>query len=87
MAPPSRPVTLTAEQVDELNQKLSCLRHDINNHLSLMVAAIELIRTKPQMAERMMSTLVEQPPKIAGAMGRFSTEFERTFGVARSKLA
>jgi hypothetical protein len=87
MAPPSRPVTLTAEQVDELNQKLSCLRHDINNHLSLMVAAIELIRTKPQMAERMMSTLIEQPPKIAGAMGRFSTEFERTFGVARSKLA
>jgi cob(I)alamin adenosyltransferase len=87
MAPPSRPITLTAEQVDELNQKLSSLRHDINNHLSLMIAAIELIRTKPQMAERMMCTLVEQPSKIAVALGKFSTEFERTFGVARSKLA
>ncbi|HXP60131.1 MAG TPA: hypothetical protein VN829_06540 [Dongiaceae bacterium] len=87
MAPPSRPVTMTAEQVDELNHKLSSLRHDINNHLSLMIAAIELIRTKPQMAERMMSTLVEQPSRIAGAMNKFSTEFEQTFGAARSKLS
>jgi len=87
MAPPSRPVTLIAEQVVELNQKLSCLRHDINNHLSVMIEAIELTRTKPQMAERMISTLVEQPSKIAGALHRFSTEFEQTFGVARPKLA
>ena len=87
MAPPSRPVNLTAEQVDELNRKLSFLRHDINNHLSLMIAAIELIRTKPQMAERMMSTLVEQPSKIAGELNRFSVEFEQIFGVARSRPA
>jgi hypothetical protein len=39
------------------------------------------------MAERMMNTLVEQPPKIAEAMGKFSTEFERIFGVSRSKPA
>jgi cob(I)alamin adenosyltransferase len=87
MAPPSRPVTLTAEQVDKLNQKLSFLRHDINNHLSLMIAAIELIRTKPQMAERMMSTLVEQPSKISKALNKFSADFEQTFGVARTKLS
>jgi CRISPR/Cas system-associated endonuclease Cas1 len=86
MAPPSRPVTLTAEQVEELNHKLSFLRHDINNHLSLMIAAIELIRTRPQMAERMMTTLVEQPAKIAGTLNKFCAEFEQTFGVARSKL-
>jgi cob(I)alamin adenosyltransferase len=80
MSSPSRPVTLTAEQVDELNQKLSCLRHDINNHLSLMIAAIELIRTRPQMAERMMATLVEQPSKIANALTKFSGEFEQALG-------
>jgi CRISPR/Cas system-associated endonuclease Cas1 len=85
MAPPSRPVNLTAEQVDKLNQKLSFLRHDINNHLSLIIAAIELIRTKPQMAERMMNTLVEQPPKIAGALDKFSADFEQTFGAARTE--
>ncbi|MGA2865502.1 MAG: hypothetical protein ABSF95_13595 [Verrucomicrobiota bacterium] len=76
---------MTAEQVDELHQKLSDLRHDVNNHLSLIMAAIELIRTKPHMAERMMATLVEQPPKIASALDKFSAEFERSFSVTPPK--
>ena len=74
---PSQPVTLTAEQLADLNRKLSAMRHDINNQLSLIIAAAELIRHKPQTAERMMATLVEQPPKIADALLKFSTEFER----------
>ena len=80
---PSQPVTLTVEQIGELNGKLSSMRHDINNQLSLIIAAVELIRHKPQTAERMMATLVEQPPKIADALLRFSGEFERTFGITR----
>ncbi len=83
MALPSQPVTLSVEQLDELNRKLSTARHDINNHLSLIMAAIELMRTKPQMAERMMATLVEQPPKIATALSQFSAEFERMLGITR----
>ncbi len=84
---PSEPVNLTVEQVQELNQKLSSLRHDINNHLSLIMAATELIRHKPQMAERMMDTLVEQPPKITAAISKFSAEFETTFGITRRVAA
>ena len=60
------------------------MRHDINNHLSLVVAALELIRHKPQMAERMITTVSEQPPKITDALNKFSAEFERTFGITRS---
>jgi hypothetical protein len=59
------------------------MRHDINNHLSLVMAAVELIRYKPEMAERMMATLVEQPPKITECLRTFSTEFERVFGITR----
>jgi hypothetical protein len=81
---PDQPVTLSVEQVQELNHKLATLRHDINNNLSLIMAAAELIRHKPQMAERMLATLSEQPPKITGAMAKFSTEFEQTFGITRS---
>lgn len=81
MGLPSKPVTLTVEQLDELNRKLSTMRHDINNHLSLVMAAVELIRYKPQMADRMMATLVEQPPKITESLRRFSAEFEQTFGI------
>jgi hypothetical protein len=71
-------VQLNLDQVQELNQKLSTMRHDINNHLSLMLAATELIRHKPQMAERMMATLCEQPAKITDSIAKFSAEFEST---------
>ena len=80
---PSQPVTLTVEQLKELNGKLSAMRHDINNKLSLIVAAVELIRHKPQMAENWMATLAEQPSKISDTLARFSLEFEQTFGITR----
>ena len=80
---PSQPVTLSVEQVAELNRKLSNLRHDINNQLSLIMAAVELIHYKPQTAERMMATLTEQPPRIAAGLVKFSGEFEQTLGITR----
>jgi hypothetical protein len=84
MGLPSEPVTLTAAQLEELNHKLSNMRHDINNNLSLIVAAVELIRHKPQMAERMIATLGEQPARIAETMGKFTAEFEQALGITRS---
>ena len=57
------------------------MRHDINNHLSLMMAAVELVRRKPEAAERMATTLTEQPAKIAQSMKTFSAEFEKTFRI------
>jgi hypothetical protein len=80
---PSQPVTLTVEQLSELDRKLSAVRHDINNHLSLIIAASELIRHKPQTTERMMATLVEQPSKIAAILAKFSAEFEQALGITR----
>jgi hypothetical protein len=84
MRTPLQPVSLTVEQVQELSQRLSNLRHDINNHLSLIMAATELIRHKPQMADRMIITLNEQPPKITAAIASFSADFESAFGIKPS---
>jgi hypothetical protein len=84
MGLPSQPVTLSVEQVDELNRKLSKLRHDVNNNLSMMIAAAELVQFKPELAAKMMGTLFEQPGKITGAMGQFSEEFEKILGITRS---
>ncbi len=83
MGLPIEPVTLTVAQMDQLNRKLAVMRHDINNNLSLIVAALELIRHKPQMTERMMATLGEQPAKIGEALNKFSSDFERTLGITR----
>lgn len=83
MTLPSQPVTLTVDQIDELNRKLSNMRHDINNNLALILAATELVRHKPHTLERMMGTLAEQPPKVTAAIAKFSAEFEKSFGIVR----
>jgi len=80
---PSQPVTLNAEQIGELNKKLATLRHDVNNNLALVIAAVEIIRLKPESAERMWSGLAEKPHKIADAVARFSQELEKTLGISR----
>ena len=80
---PTESVTLTAAQVLALNERLSELRHDINNQLSLVVGAAELIRCKPDTTPRMLTTLAAAPQKISDQIRQFSDEFEKTFGIVR----
>jgi hypothetical protein len=80
---PTEPITLTAEQIAELNQKLSSMRHDVNNNLSLMMAAAELVRRRPESAERMWKTLADQPHKIAECVTAFSRELETFLKISR----
>jgi len=83
MGLPSQPVTLSATQIDELNRKLSAMRHDINNNLSLIIAAAEMVRFKPDLISKMMDTLNQQPDRIAKSMSSFTEEFEKTLGITR----
>ena len=83
MGLPTAPVTLTVAQIEDLNKRLSTMRHDVNGHLALIVAATELIRHKPQMSERMLTSISEQPAKISEAMKAFSVEYERVLGITR----
>lgn len=83
MGLPTAPVTLSVEQIELLNRKLATLRHDVNNNLSLIVAASELIRYNPDMLKRMSATLVEQPPKISEQIARFSSEIDQILGITR----
>ncbi len=83
MALPNQPVTLSIEQVKQLNDKLSTMRHDINNHLSLVVASLELMRYRPDVAEERLKAIAEQPARITEALKLFSAEFEATLGIKR----
>jgi len=69
--------------VADLNRKFGDLRHNVNNHLALMVAALELIRRKPEMMDRMVNNLTEQPQKILEEIKQFSEEFEKTLRITR----
>jgi hypothetical protein len=83
MGVPNQPVTLTVPQLTALNEKLSYMRHDVNNHIALMMAAMEMIQFKPDMTEKMLASILEQLPKITGSVGKFSDEFEKLYGITR----
>ncbi|MGO8836567.1 MAG: hypothetical protein ACLQQ0_04020 [Limisphaerales bacterium] len=84
MALPDKPVVLSVEQIGELNRKLTTLRHDLNNSLSLIAATAELIRRRPATTEHMWSTLHEQPRKIIEAITQFSRDLESVLHITRS---
>jgi hypothetical protein len=83
MAKPTQPVTLSMEQIGELNQKLSTLRHDLNNSLSLIAATVTLIRRRPTVTEQTWNALAEQPRKIGESISQFSRDLEATLRIAR----
>jgi len=84
MGVPNTPPTLTAAQLTELNQKLSHMRHEINNQLALVVTAMELMRLRPEMSEKMLVTISQQPSNILAEVAKFSAEFEQAFGITRA---
>jgi uncharacterized protein YigA (DUF484 family) len=74
---------LSVEQISELHRKLSALRHDVNNNLSLVMATVELLRRRPESASRLLNKLMEQPQKIAESIAQFSGEMESLLGITR----
>jgi hypothetical protein len=80
---PSEPVTLSVEQIRELKDKIADLQHDVNNSVSLMLAAVELIRGRPEKSESMMDSFSRQPRKILEAVTQFSRSLESTIGITR----
>jgi len=80
---PNAPVTVTPEQLVELNKKLSHMRHEINNQLALVVPALDLIRFRTEMRDKMLDTVAQQSPQITAEIVKFSAEFEQMFGIIR----
>ena len=81
---PNKPVILSVEQISELNRKLAELRHDVNNQLSLIMASMELVRRRPEGAERLLGMMVEQPHKISESITRFSGHMESALHITRT---
>jgi hypothetical protein len=83
MGLPRETVPLTAGQVAGLDRQLSEMRHNVNNHLALMVAALELIRRKPDTVPRVIESLMEQPQRVLDEIRRFCAEFEQALKITR----
>lgn len=78
------PVHLNPEQVTDLGKQLADCRHNVNNSLSLVLSAIELLQFKPEAAERMLDTAMNHTKQITEELEKFSKGFEQTLKTARS---
>jgi uncharacterized coiled-coil DUF342 family protein len=83
MGAPIQPLTLTPEQIEELSTALGDTRHNVNNHIALIVAAVELIKRKPEALKKWLTSLAQQPDKISGEMKVFSEVFEKMLQIDR----
>jgi ribosome maturation factor RimP len=81
---PTEPVTLNVEQIAELSQKLSAMRHDVNGKLSLITLALGAFQLQPQGGERWLGIMAEQPQKIVADIAQFSREMEAALQITRS---
>jgi hypothetical protein len=84
MSAQSHSISLSPEQVKALAVKLADLRHNVNNQLSLIVAATELMRRRPEAAARFVDSLADQPGKIAREIKAFSDDLERVLQVRQA---
>ena len=83
MEMPKERVSLDPADVERLNSRLSDMRHNVNNSLSLVIAAAELMKHKPDTAARMLEAISQQPAKVIAEIRAFSDEFEKMFGITR----
>ncbi len=83
MAQSPEPVTLRADEAASILAGLRTARHNVNNCLSLVIAAAELVKLKPQDAQRLADQILEQPDRIMAELRGFSAELEKRLGAAR----
>jgi uncharacterized membrane protein len=79
----SGPVTLSEQQIKALHEKLREMRHDVNNKLTNMLLAAELMKLRPESAGDRLNVLNEQNKAVKDILDRFSREFEATLGLMR----
>jgi len=81
MASSKKAVRLSPRKVSEIERKLADLRHDVNNNLTLIVAAAEIIRHRPEQAEKFWESLMQKPMKVADRVTQFSNDLEKTLRI------
>jgi len=78
-------VTLSAQEINELNDQLSEMRHTVNNYLGLITSASELLSQKPEALPRVLNHFFDQPQKIVAVIRKFSDQFESAMHIERQR--
>jgi len=84
---PTKPVTLTADQVALFQRRLLNFERDMQEHLAPLLELIRIARQDPQQLQTRSAEFSQAPPKISAEITNFATEFDKTFGIVRTAAA
>ena len=77
----TEPVTLSPEAIQSLVKQVNVARHELNNALSLISAATELMRMNPEMVPKLIGTLHDQPQRISNCFQTLTNDVEKSLGL------
>ena len=73
--------TITHEELVQLQQKFSEIKHGINNALAVMMALSEMSQRRPDYAEKLASTVLTKAPQIVSSLQEFTALLNEKAGV------
>lgn len=79
----SEEITLSREEMAQLQKKFSEIKHSINNALAVMMALSEMSQRRPDYAEKLASTVLTKAPQIVSSLQEFTQALNEKAGTAR----
>ena len=79
-------LTITQEELVELQKKFSEIKHSINNALAVMMALSEMSQRRPDYAEKLATAVLSKAPQIVTSLQEFTQALNEKAGV-KSEVA
>ena len=65
-------ISISQEELVQLQKKFSEIKHSINNALAVMMALSEMSQRRPDYAEKLATTVLSKAPQIVTSLQEFT---------------
>lgn len=72
--------SISQEDVVQLQQKFSEIKHSINNALAVMMALSEMSQRRPDYSEKLATTVLAKAPQIVSSLQEFTQALNEKAG-------
>jgi hypothetical protein len=72
--------TIPREELAQLQQKFSEIKHSINNALAVMMALSEMSQRRPDYSEKLATTVLAKAPQIVSSLQEFTQALNEKAG-------
>jgi hypothetical protein len=78
---------IAQEELVQLQQKFSEIKHSINNALAVMMALSEMSQRRPDYSEKLASTVLVKAPQIVSSLQEFTEALNEKAGGSKPEVS